>query len=135
MAVRILIVRLKMPPTKLNAISNEGGEVPLLAPFFEALLPAFEDRADEIRIEPADLGLKLTYGDKTLSVPLPSSPRNYAMVAFPRILILAAMSIALENAEQTGIFKVRYNQQLIPIHVTSRRDSDGWFLIFRPNPY
>src|ERR1017187_1773711 len=120
-----------MPPTRLNAITDEGGEVQLLAPFFEALLPAFEDRADEIRIEPADSGLKLTYGDKTLSVPLPSSTRNYAMVVFPRILILAGMSIALEDAEQTGTFKVRYNQQLMPIRVTSRRDSEGWFLIFR----
>jgi type II secretory ATPase GspE/PulE/Tfp pilus assembly ATPase PilB-like protein len=118
---------------KLNAVNKEGTEFKLLAPFFEALLPAFEDGADEIRIEPAGSELKLTYGENSLSVPLPCLPRNYAAVAFSRILILSEMDIALEGVEQTGLFKVRYNQQLIPILVTSRRDSDRWFLIFRIN--
>jgi len=96
-------------------------------------VPAFEAGADEIRIEPASPGLKLTFGGKSLSVPLPDSPRDYAMVVFPRILILAGMSIALKGAEQTGIFRARHNQQVIQIHVTSYRDDSKWYLIFRPN--
>jgi len=117
---------------KLYAINNAGDQFQLLTPFFEALLPAFEDRADEIRIEPVGAGLKLTYGDKSLSVPLPSSPHNYAWVVFPRILILCEMSIALEGAEQSGRFRVRCDNQFLTIDVTSKRDTDGGYLIFRP---
>jgi hypothetical protein len=117
----------------LNAINDEGNGIELLAPYFEALLPAFEAGADEIRIEPDRLGLNLTLGGRSLTVPLPDSPRNYAMVVFPRILILAGMSIALEGAEQTGIFRAKYNQKVIQIHVTSYRDDSKWYLIFQPN--
>ena len=116
----------------LNAINNEGNSIPLLAPYFDALLPAFEAGADEIRIEPGRPGLKLTFGGRSLTVPLLDSPRNYAMVVFPRILILAGMSIALEGAEQTGTFRARYNQQEMQIHVTSYRDDSKWYLVFRP---
>jgi hypothetical protein len=117
-------------PMEIHALNGAGAEFQLLTPFLEALLPAFEDRAYEIRIEPDASGLKLTYGHKSLSVPLPA---YYGAIAFSRILIISEMSIALEGAEQTGLFRVRYNQQVIPIHVTSRRDKEGWFLIFRPN--
>lgn len=116
----------------LNAINDEGNAIPLLASYFEALVPAFETGADEIRIEPAESGLRLNFQGKSLSVQLPDSPRNYATVVFPRILILAGMSIALEGAEQTGTFRARYNQQVIQIHVTSYRDDSKWYLIFRP---
>ncbi len=116
----------------LDAINNEGSAIPLLAPYFAALLPAFEEGAEEILIEPDKTGLRLTYGGKSFSAPLPDSPRNYAMVVFPRILILAGMSIALEGAEQTGAFSARYDKQVIQIHVTSYRDSSGrWYFIFR----
>lgn len=118
---------------KLNAVNEEGVEFPLLTPFFEALWPAFEDHADEIRIEPADSGLKLTYGGNTVPVPLPDVPHYYPMVAFPRILILSGLIIALEGAEQTGQFRVRYGQEFLTVQVTSRRDTTGWFLIFRPS--
>jgi len=117
----------------INAINDEGNGIELLAPYFEAILPAFEAGADEIRIEPGNPGLKLTFGGRSLTVPLPDSPRNYAMVVFPRILILAGMSIGLEGAEQTGIFRARYNQQDMQINVTSYRDNSKWYLIFRPN--
>ena len=117
----------------LNAINDEGNGVELLAPYFEALLPAFEAGADEIRIEPGSPGLKLTFGGRSLTVPLPDSPPYYAMQVFPRILILAGMSIALEGAEQTGVFRARINRQVIQIHVTSYRDDSKWYLIFRPN--
>ena len=117
---------------KLNAINNEGNEFQLLAPFFEMLLPAFRERADEIRIEPAGSRLKIICDGNSSFLSLPDSPRNYAAIAFSRILILSEMSIALERAEQTGIFKVRYNQQIISVNVVSRRDDDGWFVIFRP---
>jgi type II secretory ATPase GspE/PulE/Tfp pilus assembly ATPase PilB-like protein len=117
---------------KLNAINNEGGEFQLLAPFFEMLLPAFTERADEIRIEPAGSKLKIICNGNSSFVPLPDSPRNYAAIAFSRILILSEMNIALEGAEQTGVFKVRYNRQIISVNVVSRRDDDGWFVIFRP---
>jgi hypothetical protein len=118
---------------KLYAIKNNAGdEFQLLTPFFKALLPAFEDKADEIRIEPVGAGLKLAYGHKSLSAPLPSSERNYAWVVFPRILILCEMSIALQGAEQSGRFRVRCDNRVLSIDVTSRRDKDGWYLIFRP---
>lgn len=117
----------------LNAINDTGNAIALLAPFFEALLPAFEAAANEIRIEPAGSGLKLAYGGKSLIVPLPDSPPNYAMIVFPRILILSGMSMALEGAEQTGKFEARCDQRLIGIHVTSCRNDDKWFLIFRPD--
>jgi type II secretory ATPase GspE/PulE/Tfp pilus assembly ATPase PilB-like protein len=117
---------------KLNAINKKGSEFQLLAPFFEMLLPAFGERAAEIRIESADSKLKIIFNGNSSFVPLPDSPRNYGAVAFSRILILSEMSIALEEAEQTGVFKVRYNQQIISVNVVSRRDNNGWFLIFRP---
>jgi len=117
----------------LNAIKDEGNGVELLAPYFEALLPAFEAGADEIRIEPGSPGLKLTFDGRSLTVPLPDSPPYYAMQVFSRILILAGMSIALEGAEQTGIFRARFNRQVLQIHVTSYRDDSKWYLIFRPN--
>jgi len=120
---------------KLHAVNNAGVEFQLLTPFFESLLPAFEAGAGEIRVQLAGSGLKLTYDDKDFSVPLPSSPYNYGVVAFSRILILSEMSLALEGTEQKGSFRVRYNQQLISIDVISRRDSEGWDMIFRPNPY
>jgi type II secretory ATPase GspE/PulE/Tfp pilus assembly ATPase PilB-like protein len=123
----------EMSPAKLNAITDEGVEPELLAPFFEALLPAFEDGAEEIRVEPIDSGLKITYAGHGSSVPLPSSPRNYAWVAFPRILILSGLSISLKEVEQSGQLRVRFNQQLMTIQVVSWRDSDRWFLVFRSN--
>ena len=122
-----------MPHTKLNAINDEGFEFKLLTPFFEALLPAFRDRADEIRIEPVGSGLTVGCGGKSWPVPLDSSLHNYGWIAFTRILILSVMSISLKGVEQTGgFFRVRYGEQFIPVQVTSRRDDRAWYLILRP---
>jgi hypothetical protein len=44
--------------SKLIAITDAGVEFQLLNPFFEALLPAFESKADEIRVEPHESGVK-----------------------------------------------------------------------------
>ena len=125
-------IRPEVQPAKLNAVNDKNVESQLLAPFFEMLLPAFENRADEIRIESAGSELKVINNGDTSSAPLPTSPRGYAATAFSRILILAGMSIALEGAEQAGGFRVRYGQQFIPIQILSKRDDSGWYLIFRP---
>jgi hypothetical protein len=121
-----------MAPPKLIAVNDAGVEFQLLTPFFEAILPAFESKADEIRVEPHRSGLRVTCCDEGLVVPLPRSPRNYAAMAFPRILILAKMSIALEGAEQSGSFRLRYDDRFIAVHVLGRRDPDKWVLTFRP---
>jgi len=117
---------------KLSAINDEGVEFELLDPFFRALLPAFAQRAEQIRIEPDDSGVRICYDSKCSSAPFDSSLHNYGAIAFSRILILSAMSIALEGSEQAGRFRVRYDQQVVPIDVAARRDASAWYLIFRP---
>ena len=72
----------------LNAIDDEGVEFQLLAPFFEALLPAFQDGANEIRIEPAGSELKITYHD--------DSSLNFRQIFFGETLIARKME-ALER--------------------------------------
>lgn len=121
-----------MCASKLNAINNEGVEFDLLTPFFRALLPAFAVRAGEIRIEPDDSGIQISFGGKSLSVRIDSPLHNYGAIAFARILILAEMSIALEGTEQSGRVRVRFGQHLFPVDVVSRRDAKGWYLVFRP---
>ena len=123
---------MKDAPGKLHAIDDEGVEFELLTPFFQALLPAFTNRAGEIRVEPDGSGVQLWYDGMCLSVPLNSSLHNYAAIAFSRILILSTMSIALEGSEQSGRFNVRFGQQVLPIDVTGRRDDKVWYLVFRP---
>ena len=120
-----------MPSSKFHAISDRGNELELLTPFFEALLPVFEEGTNEMRIEPDGTGLRVTYNGSSILVPLPDDPPNYAMVVFPRIQILANLSISLEDTEQTGVFKVRYNDKILPITVTCRRSRKGWYLIFK----
>jgi hypothetical protein len=115
---------------KLHAINDQGAEVlgELLAPFFQALLPAFLARADQILVEPVGAELKIDFGGESKCVPLVDSSHNYSGVAFLRILILSGMS--LDADIQTGEFRVRCDQRLIPVVAESR--SDRWALIFRP---
>jgi hypothetical protein len=124
---------LNMPSPKFYVLTDRGNEFELITPFFEALLPIFEDGAKEMRIEPDGTGLKVAYNGKTSFVPLPDSGINYALVVLARIQILSYLSIALEDEEQTGVFKVRYNDRIIPINVICMRmrDNARWFLIFK----
>jgi len=38
----------------------------------------------------------------------------------------------LEGAEQTGFFRLRYDDKFIPVQVIGRRDASNWVLTFRP---
>jgi len=121
-----------MPGMRLNAVNDEGVEFKLLTPFFRALIPVFAEKPNEIRIEPGSSRMQVRWDDKSASFPLKSRLHGYAALAFSRILILSAMSIALEGVEQTGRLRVRYGKRFIPIRVKSRRDDNSWRLVFRP---
>ena len=120
-----------MPSSKLYAITDRGNEFELLTPFFEALLLIFDEGAKEMRIEPNDTGWKVTYSGKSLLLSLPDDRQGYGLIVVSRIQILSNLSISLEDVEQTGVFKVRYNDRILPINVTCRRGKKGWFLFFK----
>jgi len=108
----------------------------LLAPFFEALRPAFEDKADEIEIEQMESSINITYGGKSLSVPF-SLQLGYPAIAFIRIRVLcgkSGMNLKHKEPKQTGTFHVRYNKEFIPVEVKSTSNFEGnrEIMTFRP---
>jgi hypothetical protein len=109
----------------LHAINDQGAEVlgNLLAQFFEALVPAFRDKADEIQIERMEAGAKITYNGKSVSVSL-TSQRGYPAIAFSRIRILSGLTINSDGPRQTGKFRVQYNDEFIPVNVSMHTEND-----------
>jgi len=108
----------------------------LLAPFFEALKPAFDDKVDEIKIEQMESSINITYSGKSLSVPL-SPQLGYPAIAFLRIRVLcgkSGMNLNPNEPNQTGTFRVRYNEELVPVEVASKSNFEGnrEILMFRP---
>lgn len=120
----------------LYAVDPDGKEIlkPLLGPFFITLLPAFENRADEIEIRANRANIsEIVIGYKKGSQTTQLSPAAsfHPFITSSRIRLISGMTIEPDKA-QKGKMRVHYNKAILTIEVEIELENSLEILRLRP---
>jgi hypothetical protein len=122
--------------TILSAIDESGNEVitSLLNPLFSTLLPAFQNRAEEMTVcaNLTNAGeVSVDYKKEGRKISLVPAKDFRPFITSSRIRIISSMSIVPEK-HQNGKMRIRFNKEVLPVDVEIESTKDFEILRLKP---